>query len=160
MDAMATAAQPPSDLGILVLLGYQGFVRSLHDDMRGHGFDDLGSSDGVVFRILSGRPRTVSELASLLGITKQGMAQIVEDLEARGYVARTPDPADRRAKQVELSDRGRAAIAAARRFHRTFEAGLARHHGKEAIRSFRAVLEGMAASAPDGLDRELRSLYL
>ena len=157
---MSTVAQPHSDLGILVLLGYQGFVRNLHDHMRSQGFDDLGSSDGVVFRILGGRPRTVSELASLLAITKQGMAQIIQDLEARGYVRRTPDPADRRAKQVELSDRGRAAIAAARQFHHSFEGALARHHGRDAIRSFRAVLEAMAAYAPDGLDQELRALYL
>jgi DNA-binding MarR family transcriptional regulator len=157
---MASPTQPTSDLGILVLLGYQGFVRSLHDDMRTRGFDDLGRSDGVVFRILNVRPCTVSEMAGLLDITKQGMAQIVEDLESRGYVRRTPDPTDRRAKHVELTDRGHAAIAAARRFHRAFEARLVRQHGDDAISAFRSVLEAMAGHAPDGLDRELRGLYL
>src|ERR1041384_5895961 len=85
---VATSKQPRSDLGILVLVGYQGFVRQLHDDMATHGFDDLGRSDGIVMRGLHGGSRTVSELSGLLEITPQGAAQIVDDMERRGYVVR------------------------------------------------------------------------
>ena len=157
---MARQAQPTSDLGILVLLAYQGFVRQLHADLTARGFDDLGGSDGVVMRVISGRPRTVSELASLLEVTPQGAAQIVDSMERRGYVARRPDPGDRRARLVELSARGQDLIGAARAFHRRFEASLVRRHGRETIDQFRSVLDAMAESAPAGLDRELRSLYL
>ena len=157
---MPVPPQPTSDVGILVLLGYQGFVRNLHADMAAQGFADLTGSDGVVLRILHGRERTVSELGSLLGISKQGAAQIVADLERRGYVVRTPDPGDRRAKLVNLSERGRALIATARRFHKRFEATLVRRHGEPAVATFRAVLDAMAGDAPPGLDRELRALYL
>ncbi len=156
---MAASSQQ-SDLGILVLVAYQGFLRQLHADMATHGFDDLGRSDGVVMRVLAGRPRTVSELAGLLEISPQGAAQIVDDMVARGYATRRPDPTDARAKLVLLSERGSAAIAAARAFHRSFERRLVRRHGREAIDGFRSVLEGMAAAAPDGLDKELRALYL
>jgi len=152
--------QPGADLGILVLVGYQGFVRQLHDDMTTHGFDDLGRSDGVVMRVLHGSARTVSELSGLLEITPQGTAQIVEDMERRGYVVRRPSPDDARARLVELSGRGRAAIAAARAFHRSFETRMRRRHGTAAIETFRAVLSDMAGEAPGGIDRELRALYL
>src|SRR5689334_10172048 len=104
---MARPAQPHSDLGILVLLAYQGFVGELHAHMAAHGHDDLGRSDGLVFRMLHAGPRTVSDLAGRLEITKQGTAQIIEDMERRGYVVRRPDPTDARARLVELSDRGR-----------------------------------------------------
>lgn len=157
---MTSDAQPPSDLGILVLVAYQGFVRQLHADMAEKGFDDLGRSDGVMMRVLNNGGRKVSELAGLLDITPQGTAQIVEDMERRGYVVRRPDPADARARLVELSDRGRAAIVAARRFHRRFEARMVRRHGEKVIEDFRAVLGDMADAAPGGLDRELRALYL
>jgi DNA-binding MarR family transcriptional regulator len=157
---MAPSKQPASDLGILVLVGYQGFVRQLHDDMATRGFDDLGRSDGIVMRVLHGRSRTVSELSGLLDITPQGTAQIVDDMERRGYVVRRPDPSDARARQVELSRRGRAAIAAARAFHRKFESRMTRRHGVEAVATFRAVLDDMAGEAPGDLDRELRALYL
>src|SRR6195952_695022 len=76
---MAETSQPRSDLGILVLLAYQGFVRRLHQEMARQGYDDLGRSDGVVFRMLNAQPRTVSDLAGRLEITKQGTAQIIDD---------------------------------------------------------------------------------
>jgi DNA-binding MarR family transcriptional regulator len=157
---MSSEPQPRSDLGILLLLAYQGFVRQLHADMAGRGHDDLGRSDGVVFRMLHAGPRTVSDLASRLEITKQGMAQIVEDMEHRGYVVRRPDPGDARARLVELSDRGRTALGVARDFHRSYERRLVRDHGREAVDTTRALLAAMAAEAPEGLDRELRGLYL
>lgn len=157
---MSASPQPGSDLGILVLIGYQSFVRQLHADMAAHGYDDLGRSDGVVMRVLKAQPRTVSVLAALLEITPQGAAQIIDDMERRGYVQRRPDPADARARLVELSERGRAAIGTAADFHRTFEAGLVGRHGASAIDTFRRVLDDMAAGAPGSLDRELRALYL
>jgi DNA-binding MarR family transcriptional regulator len=162
---VATPKQPEqtragADLGILVLLAHQGFVRQLHAAMGEQGYDDLGRSDGVVMRVLHGRPRTVSALSALLEITPQGTAQIVDDMERRGYVVRRPDPDDARARLVDLSPRGRAAIEAARAFHRTFESRMRRRHGAAAIDGFRAALSDMAESAPGGLDRELRALYL
>lgn len=157
---MDSSSQPGSDLGILLLVAYQGFVHGLHTVMAQHGHDDLGSSDGVVFRLLGAEPRTVSDLASRLGISKQGAAQIVEDMERRGYVVRRPDPADRRARLVELSDRGADALAVARRFHRETENRLVRAHGRQAVEELRAVLRALADQAPEGLYRELRSLYL
>jgi DNA-binding MarR family transcriptional regulator len=157
---MAKVRQPASDLGILVLVGYQGFVRQLHADLAERGFDDPGRSDGVVMRVLHARSRTVSELAGLLEISAQGTAQIIEDMERRGLVVRRPDPDDARARLVVLSDRGREVIAAARAFHRRFESRMRRRHGAAAIETFRAVLEDMAAEAPGGIDRELRALYL
>ena len=157
---MASSAQPGSDLGILVLLAYQGFVRRLHEDMAEHGHAELGRSDGLVFRMLAGGGRTVSELAVRLEITKQGAAQIIEDMERRGYVVRRPDPSDGRARLVELDERGRDALAVARAFHRAYEQRLVAEHGARTIAAFRSVLESMAAQAPEGLDRELRAVYL
>ncbi|WP_307828007.1 MarR family winged helix-turn-helix transcriptional regulator [Nocardioides sp. SYSU D00038] len=160
---MAQSTQPPAvprDLGILVLLAYQGFVRGLHEEMAVQGYDDLGHADGVMFRMLHVAPQTVSVLAGKLGISKQGTAQIVDDMEARGYVVRRPDPADARARLVELSARGRAALGVARAYHAAYEERLVGQYGEGALAGVRTVLEGMAGSAPTGLDKELRSLYL
>src|SRR6185503_3809478 len=103
-------------LGILLALAYQEFVRELREAHAAQGFDDLGRSDGYVFRALAARATTVGELATRLGISKQGAAQIVDDMVARGYVRRRPDPTDGRAQLLSLTARGDAALAAARRF--------------------------------------------
>ena len=46
--------------------------------------------------------------AKLAQVRKQTMAQTVEELERLGYVERRPDPEDRRARLVLLTERGRS----------------------------------------------------
>src|SRR3954465_8350648 len=118
------------DIGILLALAYQQFVTELHEELGGRGFDDVGKSDGYVFRALDAEPLTTSALSERLGITKQGAGQLVEDMMRRGYVESSPDPGDRRARLLRLTARGQHALAAARAFHRRYEQRLARRHGR------------------------------
>ncbi len=59
------------------------------------------------------QPRTLSELAVELAADRPYVTLIIDGLEERGLVARTPHPEDRRAKVVALTDAGRAAAARA-----------------------------------------------
>jgi DNA-binding MarR family transcriptional regulator len=111
--------------------------------MAAVGFADMGRSDGYVLRALNGNPLTVSALAELLDITKQGAGQIVDDMERRGLVVRKPDPTDGRARLLHLSARGEAALATARKFHQSYERRLRKTHGDAAIDAVRAVLTTM-----------------
>ncbi len=149
-----------TDLGILLALGYQGFVGRLHDDLATHGYDDLARSDGYVFRALAAEPLTTSALATHLGITKQGAAQIVDDMTRRGYLTSRPHPHDARARLQELSERGRGALAAARAFHRRYERSLVRGHGPEAVAGLRSLLTEMAGSGTHPVDPRLRAMFL
>jgi DNA-binding MarR family transcriptional regulator len=51
------------------------------------------------------------ELAEHLRIAPRSATEVVDDLQERGLVERRPDPADRRATIVELTDKGVAAGA-------------------------------------------------
>jgi DNA-binding MarR family transcriptional regulator len=138
------------DLGILLAMAYQEFVDELRRDLEGRGFDDLGRTDGYVFRALDRRPMTVSTLAGRLGITKQAAAQVIDDMECRGYIAREPDPDDARARLVTLTPKAVAALRAARSFHRRSEQRLARRHGAAALTAVRSVLTSLAGDGePD-----------
>jgi DNA-binding MarR family transcriptional regulator len=148
------------DLGILLALAYQEFVRELRETHAAQGFDATGRSDGVVFRALVTTPMTVSDLAARLQITKQGAGQIIDDMERRGYVERRPDPDDARARLVYLSARGKAALASARRFHQRYERRLTQTHGAQAVRILRDLLQAMAGGAEQTVDPKLRALYL
>lgn len=139
-----------TDFGILLGLAYQGFVGELREALAAAGFDDLGRSDGYVLRAVDAEALTVSELAERLGISKQGAGQIVDDLERRGYVERHPDPDDRRARLLRPAERGTALLAAARRFHRSYERRLARDHGADTVQSLRALLAAIAGMPDDG----------
>jgi DNA-binding MarR family transcriptional regulator len=48
-----------------------------------------------------------SELAQQLRIAPRSATEVVDALEEKGLVVRAPDPADRRATLVRLTDRGR-----------------------------------------------------
>ena len=48
----------------------------------------------------------ITLLAERVGVTRQAVGHLVHDLEQHGYVARTVDPADRRAVIVRLTDTG------------------------------------------------------
>jgi DNA-binding MarR family transcriptional regulator len=159
MGCMAARTQPV-DLGILLLLAYQEFVRQLGEAHEKAGFDDLGGSDGFVFRTLANGPLTVSDLAARLQISKQGAGQIVDDMQRRGYVESRPDPDDRRARLISLSPRGAQALAEARRFHRSYERRLVRQHGPEPVADLRRMLEAMAGGEEQTVNPRFRALYL
>jgi DNA-binding MarR family transcriptional regulator len=52
----------------------------------------------------------LTELASRVGVTKQAVGQLVDDLEAAGMVERIDDPTDKRARRIRFSRRGYAAL--------------------------------------------------
>lgn len=71
---------------------------------------------GVVGAIhYAGAPQTVSWLARSMGLTRQGVQRIVNELEGEGIVAFKANPAHRRAHLVTLTRKGQAAYAAAER---------------------------------------------
>jgi DNA-binding MarR family transcriptional regulator len=145
---MTSAAKP--DLGILLAASYLQFVSELREVLAADGFPDLGRADGFVFRTLAQGPMTVSDLAARLGITKQGAAQIIDDMQSRGMVQRGHDPRDARARPVELTDRGRQALRAASAFHRRTERALVKAHGSNAVATLRALLTDLAGAPADG----------
>ncbi|WP_283138235.1 MarR family winged helix-turn-helix transcriptional regulator [Rhizohabitans arisaemae] len=52
----------------------------------------------------------MGELADRLGVTARTVTALTDGLEKEGIVARKPDPADRRAFQLELTPKGQDAL--------------------------------------------------
>jgi DNA-binding MarR family transcriptional regulator len=67
----------------------------------------------LALRRLATQPHTQRELAERLAADPPYVTLILDDLEARRLVRRTPHPKDRRAKLVELTAAGHAAAARA-----------------------------------------------
>ncbi|MDP1891538.1 MAG: helix-turn-helix domain-containing protein [Gemmatimonadaceae bacterium] len=149
----------PVDIGILFGLAYQAFTDALHADLAAHGFTDLGAAYGYVFRALARESLHLHELASRLGMTDQGASKIVNQMVARGYVERRPDPHDGRAKELRLAARGRAALATARRFHAAYERRLRTRLGHRRVSAARRWLEDIVAdTGSDAATARLRAL--
>ena len=74
---------------------------------------DLSFARVRALRRLAPKPLTLRALADRLSADPPYVTLIVDDLEKRGLVQRTPHPQDRRAKLVQLTAAGRAAAARA-----------------------------------------------
>ncbi len=72
------------------------------------------------------------------------MGALVDHLEARGYVDRTPDPLDGRARVIRLTARGPDVERAARETITEVEAEWARRLGARRMQQFRRTLEDLA----------------
>jgi DNA-binding MarR family transcriptional regulator len=126
------------DLGYLALFVGMRVNDLVLDRLHAGGFADARIAHGYVFQHLIEGPRSITELAKLLGVTQQAASKSVADLVARGYLKSTPG-GDRRARQIELSERGRACIAFARDARARIERRLVARHGATIART-RALL--------------------
>lgn len=68
----------------------------------------------VVSRLDRDGPATASELAAAERVRPQSIAANVAALDERGWLVRTPDPADGRKQLLSLSDTARAGISGVR----------------------------------------------
>lgn len=67
----------------------------------------------IVLNALDGRPApTQAALATSIGADKTRIIPILDDLQRDGLIERQPDPADRRARLVSITPRGRQVRAA------------------------------------------------
>jgi DNA-binding MarR family transcriptional regulator len=99
------------------------------------------------YRLLSFVPPEGERLSRMTvdsGLTKQALAQALAPLEDGGYVEVVPDPSDRRARLVRLTDRGRAVNEAVRSSLSGVEGEWARRVGEERYAVARAVLTDLA----------------
>ncbi|GAA3506298.1 MarR family transcriptional regulator [Streptomyces prasinosporus] len=85
-------------------------------------------------------PMRPGELAARLGVEASHVTRTVQQLQKSGHVTRVPDPDDRRAQRIELTETGRRAIARIR------EAGA------------RAMQAALADWSPEDL-RQLATLF-
>ena len=74
------------------------------------GLDGIRPAQAVALVPLAAGGLHASDLADQLSVSRQAVAQGVAALERHGYVTRVPDPADARARIIELTPRGRQAL--------------------------------------------------
>jgi DNA-binding MarR family transcriptional regulator len=78
---------------------------------HGNALEMLALEDGL----------RLTDIAAQAGMTPQSMGELVDDLVAKGYLRRQEDPADRRAKRIYLTGKGRQAADAGEVATRTAE---------------------------------------
>ncbi len=93
-------------VGRLLLRASRGFNARATEKLRARGYESLTLAHLALLPHLDAEGTRVTTLAERAGMTKQGMGQLVLDLERRGYAERVADPADRRAALVRFTAAG------------------------------------------------------
>ena len=131
---------------VLISIADRILYDAIFDAMDDAGFDDVRRAHGAVFEAIDPNGSRVTDMAERVRMTKQAMGQLVDHLEAGGYLVRRADPQDGRAKLVVLTDKGRrvakTAISATDKLERRWE----RHLGPRRAREFRKSLEEIVAT--------------
>jgi DNA-binding MarR family transcriptional regulator len=113
-------------------------TRAISRDLAAAGLPDLSWYD--VLWALYRRPLRVKERAEAVVVSPTAMSRFVDRVEKAGYVRREPDPDDRRALQITITDAGRDLL---RRMWPIYSRGIEERFGRQS-ESFRAALERMA----------------
>jgi DNA-binding MarR family transcriptional regulator len=109
-----TQPVPELDLGLAALFAGQALADAVRERLEARGFAGLRFSHGFLVQRLVEEEQSIAALAHALEVTQQAVSKTVSELERLGYVRRRPDPRDARVRLVALTDRGRAAVEAAR----------------------------------------------
>jgi len=115
--------------------------------VTGNDFNDLRPSHGNAMEQLDLEDGLrLTDMAARAGITVQSMGELVDDLEAKGYLERRPDAHDRRAKRIHLTERGQKNVAVAKRATADIEDHLAELLGQRRYHQLRRALEDVIAA--------------
>jgi DNA-binding MarR family transcriptional regulator len=94
------------DLAILITAANRCVADRLGRAVATTGGGAMRPSFGFVLRAVAAEEPTVSRLAEMLGVAKQGASRLADDMVELGYVERFGDSADRRRTRLRLTPAG------------------------------------------------------
>jgi DNA-binding MarR family transcriptional regulator len=98
----------PDQVGDRYLAVHHRMFRAVNDEMSGCGLSLARTK--VLLRLRERGPVRQSALAADFGLSPHSITDIVDGLERLGMAERRPDPTDRRAKLVAITDAGQAGL--------------------------------------------------
>jgi DNA-binding MarR family transcriptional regulator len=98
----------PDQVGDRYLAVHHRMFRAVNDEMSGCGLSLARTK--VLLRLRELGPIRQSVLAADFGLSPHSITDIVDGLERLGMAERRPDPTDRRAKLVAITDAGQAGL--------------------------------------------------
>jgi DNA-binding MarR family transcriptional regulator len=151
-------SEAPVPLARLFAMAYRSLVDDLHERLAARGWAGVRPAFGFVLLALRAGPVSLRELPGVLGTSKQAVSKLVEAMVAAGFAERASDPADSRAKRVQLSPRGRALLADVEEIWAELERGWGELLGQDRLDGLRGDLVTVLRAAHGGTLPEVRTV--
>lgn len=125
----------------LLFYAYRDFAEEADAILAKHG---LGRAHHRALYFIGRHPKiSVSELLSILRVTKQSLSRVLSELVKQGFIIPQPGLRDRRRRHLELAPKGAELERKLSERQRACIAQAYRQAGAEAVEGFRKVLLGM-----------------
>jgi DNA-binding MarR family transcriptional regulator len=106
---------PDPSTPTLLRTAYNVLSAAIYSAVSEAGAGDMRPAHGNAMEMLAIQDGLrLTDIAARAGMAPQSMGELVDDLVAKGYLARREDPADRRAKRIYLTQKGRETARASR----------------------------------------------
>lgn len=115
-------------LGVLLFIPYRSMEDRILAAVQAHGHS-ITLAQARIFQRVDPDGSRLTRLAQAAQVTKQTTGYLVDQLEAAGYLERTPDPSDARARLVRITPQGKEVIAIAGPVQAQIEAEWSAHLG-------------------------------
>jgi len=125
----------------MLYFAYRDFTGEADAMLSKHGF---GRAHHRVIYFVGRHPMiSVSDLLTILKITKQSLSRVLSQLVRDGFIVQHRGTSDGRQRLLELTDKGRAIEHQVTKAQRQRIASAYRQAGGDAVQGFRAVLIGI-----------------
>ena len=132
-------------IGVALWRAAQDWRRRASEEMAARGYPWHLGARGEVLAHLGPSGISQAMLTERMGLTKQAVQQLLDLLETDGVIARRPDPLDKRARRIALTELGLRDYAERTRVKRMIEADYKRRLGKKLFGKLEKALAGLAA---------------
>jgi DNA-binding MarR family transcriptional regulator len=136
---------PDSSTSTLLRTAYNVLSAGIYRSVAAAGASEMRPAHGNAMEMLAIQDGLrLTDIAAQAGMAPQSMGELIDDLAVKGYLERREDPADRRAKRIYLTRKGRATAAASQLGLREIEHRIIEVLG---IRQYREMRRNLAAIA-------------
>lgn len=137
-------------LARLLALAYRDLIEKLHARLSERGWSKVRPAFGFVLLAARDKPVTITEIAALMGTTKQAASKLAAAMSDAGYLVLDPDSVDGRQRPLRLSREGVELLADVEDIYRELEGEWAEIIGTPALEGLRQSLHTAVLASHGG----------
>jgi DNA-binding MarR family transcriptional regulator len=141
-----------ADLAQLLLGGFRLLADQATAELAARGYEEIRPAQEFALQAILSGADNASDLGRRMSITKQAAAKTIAVLEERNYVAREPDPTDKRRLRLYVTGHGLAMLREGEGIFDRLREQWKEQVGTDALSQFEATLRQLVGNGGARLD--------